>query len=518
MADPAEQLQRGLADQYRIERELGRGGMATVYLAQDLRHDRPVALKVLHPELAATLGPERFKREIKLAARLQHPHILTVYDSGEAAGLLWYTMAYVEGESLRARLQRETQLPVDEAVRITLEAAQALQYAHDHGAIHRDIKPDNLLLTREGHTFLADFGIGRPLDQVAAGAPITATGVMVGTPAYIAPEQASGHRELDGRADVYSLGVVLYELLAGEPPFTGPTTQAILTRRFTETPRPLHLVRETVPEFVERAVMKALARTPADRFQTAAEFAHALVTPEITTPPQVTAKLSTAVPQRGRRMAGPAISVAILVLASTGLYLWQESRPKAEVTDRMPAKPAASDPAKAAKSVAVLPLVNVGGDPTEEYFSDGMTDELTSALGKIPGLRVAARSSAFTFKGKTADAREVGEKLRVATVLEGSVRRAGQRLRVTAQLVNATDGLALWSETYERELKDVFDVQDDIARSIVRALQLRLGGDDTARLAGPRTESLEAHDLYLRGRFYYIKYTEPDLRRGVVVC
>ena len=235
MADLREQLARGLADRYRLERELGRGGMATVYLAQDLKHDRPVALKVLLPELAASLGPDRFQREIRLAARLQHPHILTVHDSGETAGQLWFTMPFVEGESLRDRLRRERQLPVEDALRITREAAQALQYAHDHGVVHRDIKPENLLLTKDGNTLVADFGIAR---AVAGDEHLTQTGMSVGTPAYMSPEQASGDKALDARTDIYSLGAVLYEMLAGEPPFTGPTAQAIIAKRFTgEVPR-----------------------------------------------------------------------------------------------------------------------------------------------------------------------------------------------------------------------------------------------------------------------------------------
>jgi serine/threonine protein kinase len=426
MTNLLDTLSAALRDRYRIERELGRGGMATVYLAHDLRHDRPVALKVLHPELAATLGPERFQREIKLAARLQHPHILTVYDSGETSGRLWYTMPYVEGESLRARLQRERQLPVDEAVRITCEAAQALQYAHDHGAIHRDIKPDNLLLTREGHTFGADFGIGRPLNEFAPGDPLTETGVVVGTPAYIAPEQAAGHRELDGRVDVYSLAVVLYELLAGEPPFTGPTTQAILTRRFTETPRPLRLVRETVPETVDHAIMKALARTPADRFPTAAEFARALVTPETTTPPQVTVRSSTPVRQRPRRMV-PAVAFGLLVLASTGLYLWQQNRHKAEGINPGP------------KRLAVLPFENLG-QPQDGYFADGMTDEVRGKLASLPGLQVTARSSSSQYKQTTKSPQQIGRELGVQYLLTGTVRwekatGGPSRVRVSPELV-----------------------------------------------------------------------------------
>ncbi|HEU4525142.1 MAG TPA: serine/threonine-protein kinase, partial [Gemmatimonadales bacterium] len=266
MDDQVTALREGLRDRYVFDRQLGRGGMATVYLAQDLRHDRPVALKVLHPELAASMGPERFQREIRLAARLQHPHILTVHDSGEITTpgrtpVLWFTMPYVEGESLRDRLRRERQLPVDDALRIIREAAQALQYAHDHGVIHRDIKPENLLLTRDGSTLVADFGIARALGG-ESDARLTETGLSVGTPAYMSPEQAAGDRGVDARTDVYSLGAVLYEMLAGEPPYTGATTQALIVKRLTEPAPSVRAVRSSVPESVDQAMRKALAAVP----------------------------------------------------------------------------------------------------------------------------------------------------------------------------------------------------------------------------------------------------------------
>jgi serine/threonine protein kinase len=272
-ADPAA-LFVTLKDRYALERELGRGGMATVYLARDLRYDRLVALKVLHTELAQSLGPERFQREIMFAARLQHPHILTVLDSGDAAGQLWFTMPFVEGESLRERVRRERQLPAEDAVQIGHAAALAMEYAHQHGVIHRDIKPENILLTRDGSTLVADFGIARALGS--AESQLTETGVVVGTPAYMSPEQAGGDPHLDARTDIYSLGCVLYEMLAGEPPFTGATIQALLVRRLTETPRSIRDVRQTVSPALEQAVFKALARAPADRFATAAQLAQAL--------------------------------------------------------------------------------------------------------------------------------------------------------------------------------------------------------------------------------------------------
>jgi serine/threonine protein kinase len=288
-------LRDALAGRYAFERELGRGGMAVVYLVQDLRHDRPVALKVLLPALAATLGPERFQREIHFAARLQHPHTLTVLDSGEAAGQLWFTMPFVEGESLRDRLRRERQLPVDDALRIASEAARALDYAHQHGVVHRDIKPENVMLTSDGSTLVADFGIARALSGDDG---LTQTGFAVGTPAYMSPEQAAGDKTIDARTDVYSLASVLYEMFAGEPPFTGPTAQAIAAKRLTEAPPSMRATRPTVPAAVDDAIRKALAPVAADRFATAAQFAQAL---HVTSSGVTTAAAPSAVPGGRRR-------------------------------------------------------------------------------------------------------------------------------------------------------------------------------------------------------------------------
>jgi len=306
-----EGVRDALADRYTFERGLGRGGMATVYLAQDLRHDRPVALKILLPELAAVLGPERFQREIRFAARLQHPHILTVLDSGEAAGQLWFTMPYVEGESLRDRLRRERQLPVDDALRITIEAARALDYAHHHGIIHRDIKPENLLLTEDGSTLVADFGIARALGGDHS---LTQTGLAIGTPAYMSPEQASGDKTVDARTDLYSLSAVLYEMLAGEAPWTGPTPQAIIARRFTEPVPSVRNMRPTVPEGVDQAIRKALSPVAADRFAGAGQFVQALQPSSTAAPAPSVSTAPTAPTVSSVSPARPRIPVAALTL------------------------------------------------------------------------------------------------------------------------------------------------------------------------------------------------------------
>ncbi len=461
-AEQLDRLRAALTDRYRVERELGRGGMAAVYLAEDVKHHRKVALKVVRPEVAQALGAERFLREIEIAAPLHHPHILPLYDSGEAAGSLYYVMPFVEGESLRERLNREKQLPLDDALQITREAADALSYAHGLAIVHRDIKPENILL-EAGHAVVSDFGIARAV-SAAGGEGLTQTGIALGTPAYMSPEQAAGEPTIDGRSDIYSLGCVLFEMLTGRAPFTGATPQAMLVRRLTEPAPELRAVRETVPEAVERAVHKALARLPADRFATAAQLADAL-------------RASST--EAGAEPSGPL------------LVRGRAVRPR-RVTR---------------KSIAVLPFVNMSPEKENEYFSDGMTEELISALSKIEGVHIASRTSVFALKGKEQDVRKIGEALGVSTVLEGSVRRAGEKLRITAQLVDTRDGYHLWSETYEREMKDVFVIQDDISRAIVNALQLKLRGRKHAPLIKRHTQNLQAYHLYLQGRHFWDRRT-----------
>jgi len=455
-----ERLSNGLDSRYTVERQLGEGGMAVVFLAHDAKHDRRVAVKVLRPEISAEIGAERFLREIKLAAGLTHPHILPVYDSGEADGLLFYVMPNMEGSSLRERLDRERQLPLDESLRITSEVAAALDYAHRHSVIHRDIKPENILL-HEGNAMVADFGIGKALSKNRS---ITQTGMSVGTPSYMSPEQASGDIEVDGRSDLYSLGCVLYEMLTGEPPFTGPSAQAIIAKRFV-SPIPKVKVSRDVPDALDAAISRALARTPADRFSTAADFA-----------------------ERLRQ-----------VMADGGgsPHRTPESQKSAGVR----------------KAIAVMPFTNMSADPENEYFSDGMTEEIINAIGKVPGLQVASRSSSFAFKGKQVDLREVGEKLGVGSILEGSVRKIGNKIRITAQLVNVESGYHLWSDNYNRQLEDVFAIQEEIARAIVEALKLRLGSE-SEQLVVP-AKNLDAYNLYLKGRFFYHRGGEGALRKSI---
>jgi serine/threonine-protein kinase len=476
-----ETLRAALAGRYDIQRELGRGGMATVYLAHDVNHDRPVALKVVLPELAASIGTERFQREIKLAARLQHPHILSVYDSGEAAGQLWFTMPFVEGETLRDRLVRETQLPVEEAVRIVREAALALDYAHRHGVVHRDIKPENILLS-DGQALVADFGIAR---AVGAEGSLTQTGMAVGTPAYMSPEQASGERGIDGRADVYALGAVLYELLAGEPPFTGPSAQAIITRALTETPRPLSAVRPAVTASLQAAVTKALARTPADRFSTASEFAKALgaTSGEVAVTSTSTAATPAAPRTRWGRLVVPIAALAIAAAFGLGYLLRRSSGGNA-------------------RRIAVLPFENQGA-AEDDYFADGVTDEVRSKLAGIPGLQVTARASTSQYRKSAKSPREIGKELEVDYLLTGTVRwsKGGgtSRVRVNPELIQVSNASEKWSAPFEAELSDVFKVQSDIAGKVASALDLALGENDRRRLDDRPTKSLDAYDAYLKG-------------------
>jgi eukaryotic-like serine/threonine-protein kinase len=493
MPDPVATLREALRERYAFERELGRGGMATVYLASDLRHDRPVALKVLHPELANTLGPDRFLREIRLAARLQHPHILTVHDSGETAGQLWFTMPFVEGESLRQRLTREKQLPVEDALRIAREAADALAYAHEHGVIHRDIKPENILLTT-GHALVADFGIARALAQGEAAERLTETGMTLGTPAYMSPEQAAGERTLDPRSDIYSLACVLWEMLAGEPPFSAPTVQAMIARRFTETPRPLRLVRETVPESVEQAVAKALARSAADRFANAAEFARALEL-NARTPTHVTpaAPVPASPATVSRRRHFPTVTAALLVGFLLGLGV---------LVGWLRTHGASSGDAEGPRRLAVLPFENLGA-ADDEYFADGVTDEVRGKLASLPGLQVTARSSSGQYKKTDKSPAEIGRELGVDYLLTGTVRwekgAGGNRVRVSPELIQVSTVSTRWQQSFDAALSDVFQVQADIAGRVAGALNLALEAPSQEVVAERPTQNLAAYDAYLKG-------------------
>jgi len=482
--------------------------MGAVYLARDLKHDRPVALKVLLPELTSSVGPDRFQREIKLAARLQHPHILTVHDSGETAGQLWFTMPYVEGESLRDRLRRDRQLPLEEALRITREAAQALQYAHDHGVVHRDIKPENLLLTRDGSTLVADFGIAR---TVEGDEHVTKTGISLGTPAYMSPEQASAEQTVDARSDVYSLGAVLYEMLAGEPPYTGSSLVAIVTKWLTGPVPSVRAVRPEVPESVDQSIQRALAQSAEDRLPTMAEFVRMLQgAPSGYTPLATPAITPVAAAAGRRRVPAAVVALALGALLAGAFLAWRHAREESRTRPKV---------------LAVLPFENLG-DSADAYFADGATEAVRGKLSRVAGLEVIARGSCNQYRRTTKAPQEIARDLGADYLLTATVRwdkAAGRpsRVRVTPELVDASSGHAprtLWQEPFDAALTDVFQVQADIAGKVVGALDVALGDSARQELATKPTANLAAYDAFLKGEAAsqdMAAVDPPSLRRAI---
>jgi serine/threonine-protein kinase len=489
-------LSAALADRYRIERELGRGGMATVYLAEDLRHRRKVAIKVLHPDLAQSLGAERFVREIETTANLRHPHILPLYDSGalpshpagaepragdaEGPSYLFYVMPVVEGESLRERLTREKQLPIEMALSITREVADALGYAHSRGVVHRDIKPENILL-ENGHAVVADFGIARAL-SAAGGDHLTQTGTAIGTPRYMSPEQAAGEHDVDGRSDLYSLGCVLYEMLGGQPPFTGPTAEVIARQHLVTEAAPITNLRPTVPPEVAGALARTLAKNPADRFNPAAQFVHALTAPSL-----ATAIRRVAAPSRASRARIPILAAAALgvaALAWVGGRMWGRGRTIA--------------PSQAIQRIAVLPMDNQTGDTAQRFFADGMTREVIGVLSDV-GVRVLGHRAVAAYRGSTLSVTQIAKELGVDAIVAGAVTRAGDVVQVSAELTDPRTGEALWSRTFSRPAADVIGLQRDMAGEIARGISARLSPEQSQALSVARSVNPRAYTQYLLG-------------------
>jgi eukaryotic-like serine/threonine-protein kinase len=480
-----------LRDRYLLERELGHGGMATVYLARDLRHERLVALKVLRSDLAAALGPERFEREIRLAGGLQHPHILTVLDSGAAAGRLWFTMPYIEGESLRARLEREGQLPLNEAVQLASEVADALDWAHRHGVVHRDIKPENILVAG-AHALVADFGIARSLGEGEV-ARLTETGIVVGTPAYMSPEQASGERALDGRTDLYSLACVLYEMLAGEPPYTGPTAHAVIARRLGDPVPSVRRIRESVPPALDAALTRALAKTPVDRFATGAELAAALRS-------GLTASL--AVVTRRPVSRSVAAAAAAVLIAGAGAYL-------------LGRRPAATGPPNGPIALAVLPFRTVGASGDSGVLAIGIPDAIITRLASVSRIRLRPTSAILRYAGQDTDPREAGRALAVEYLLAGTVQSAGSRLRVTVQLLRSNDASPLWGAHYDLARQDLLTLQDSIAERVSSALSIRMSRTEHERLYRRYTSNAAAYEAYLEGRTHLAHSSEQGTAAAI---
>jgi eukaryotic-like serine/threonine-protein kinase len=507
-----------LADRYEIGRCIGRGGMATVYRAHDRKHGRAVAVKFLDPELAQSIGADRFLREIDIAARLTHPHILPLHDSGEADGLLFYVMPYVEGESLRERLDRERQLPLEEAVRIACETASALEHAHRAGILHRDIKPENILLA-DGHAIVADFGIARGLDRGAT-ERLTSTGLVVGTPAYMSPEQAGADPVLDARSDLYGLACVLYEMLAGEPPFTGPTAHAIIAKRLAGPPPRIRTVRASVPEALEDVLLRALDPVPADRYASVAAFRQALAGCARDEPRRR--------PRRRRSLRVAALGAPLVAVAAvSGVWML-----------RAPA-PTALTPT----TLAILPLANLTPDPEHAYLAEGLTDALIGDLTGVRGVRVISRSSVMRFasagmggmggmmsEGRAedmdaadAEARpaagmsrppalsvaEIARELDADRIVQGSLSRAGDSVTVSISLLRSDPVQTVWTGRYVRHVRELFALQRDVVGGIIGALG-DPGREREVLATATRVYVPAAHESYLRGAYFQAHWRLPQ--------
>ena len=488
-------LAAALADRYRLDRQLGQGGMATVYLAHDLRHGRSVALKVLRPELAAALGPERFLREIAITAQLEHPHIVPLLDSGEAAGFLYYTMPFVAGETLRQRLDREKQLPLGDAIAICGEVADALSYAHGKGVLHRDIKPENILLSG-GHARVMDFGIARAV-TAAGGMSLTETGIVLGTPAYLSPEQVAGDRELDGRSDLYGLGCVVHEMLAGQAPFRGPTMESLALQHLTAPAPPVTQFRPAVPQGISSAIQRALAKAPADRFDSVARFAEAIARAGTAT--------ESGTPRSNAKSKGRWIAAAAGVTIVAGA-IWLR-------------RPSTAAPAEA-PSVAVLPFRNLGA-PDDEYFADGITEEISARLSKISGLVVISRGSARQYKNSTRAVQDIARELGVRYVLAGTVRTdrradgTGQ-VRVAPQLIRVEGTTDLPMDAYTSGLTpgEIFATQSRIAERVAAALDVTLLSREQQTVRRGATVDPQAYEAYLLGRYQLNRSTSRGIEEA----
>jgi serine/threonine-protein kinase len=487
VTDPLESLRMALEGRYAVERLIGQGGMATVYLARDTRHNRPVAIKVLRPELAASIGADRFLREIQVAAHLQHPHILALYDSGEASGFLYYVMPFIEGESLRARLDREEQLSLPEAVQLTCEVADALHYAHARRIVHRDIKPENILI-QEGHALVADFGIARALSQ-ASDEKLTETGMAVGTPHYMSPEQALGGDHIDGRSDQYSLGCVVYEMLVGQPPFDGPNPMAILARHSMEGVPSLQVVRNSIPDELEDAIMRALEKTPADRFSSVKEFADALAEADLgpsarrtssrsvravrrSTPPGLQSPVQ---PRRWSARFWALSAAALVILSGVAWGAWRALQPPVAA-----AGAGGLDPHR----VAVLYFKDVGGKDSLTYLADGLTEGLIDELGEVQTLDVISKNGVSAYRSDSVGRDSIARALRAGTLVQGSVEQDGGKVRVTMRLVDGGSGAEFQRASFEQPASNLLAIKDTLSRQVAGLIRQRLG--EEIKLRGQR--------------------------------
>lgn len=491
-------LQAALGAAYTLDRELGGGGMSRVFLANEARLGRKVVIKVLSPELAAGVSGERFEREIRVAAQLAHPSIVPLLAAGDANGLPFYTMPFVEGESLRALLVAKGPLSLHEIAEILRDIARALAYAHERGIVHRDIKPENVLLA-SGAAVVTDFGIAKAISASrtdAGEATLTHAGTSIGTPSYMAPEQALGDPATDARADIYAFGCVAFELLTGASPFHGRPIHKLLAAHMSERPPEVTSLRPDCPPSLAEFVMRCLEKDPDQRPQSALEVLPALET--VTTPSSGRDEkiIATPSPEKRSRLRALAIPAIVVITAAALITAWRAGR-----------APDSSTASTGLRSVAVLPFSIADGDTANAYFAGGISEELATSLSKVAGLRVVARNSSFRSSGRQVDEHEAGKVLNVDALLTGSVRRSGPQMRVNARLIAVKDESLLWSDQFDREVKDVFAVQDEITRAIITAIRGHLGTpnrgmDSGAVLAGnPGTSNLDAHDLYMRAQF-----------------
>jgi len=496
-----ELLQRTLGPNFTILRELAGAGMSLVFVARDEKLGRDIVIKILMPELAATLNIERFTREIQLVAKLQQANIVPVITAGTVGSLPYYSMPFIEGLTLRQRMQLEPTPRLSESVRILGDIARALEYAHNHGVVHRDIKPENVLLSG-GTAVVTDFGIAKAINAAQTKAlnhTLTGAGTSLGTPGYMAPEQAAGD-QVDVRADIYAWGVVAYELVTGMHPFTDKkTAQQLIAAQISEKPRPMYEARGDVPEPIASLIMRAMEKDPADRPQSAAELVKTLDDAgAITTRP------------RSLRIASILLlSLAILLVA--WIFLRQP------ITSLVRRFAGSGDDPPVISTLAVLPFTNNSGNTQDEYFSDGMTDELARALSLVPRLRIASRTSSYAFKGKAVRAQEIAHALNVGGLVEGTVRRAGNRLRITAQLTDAKSGMVVWNDRFERSADSVFEVQDELTKAIVTELTPTLRGKKAGDVAADSRGTTDpvAYDLYLRGRFEWNERTIGSIKEAI---
>ena len=495
MRELTKRLNEALAGQYRVERELGRGGAAIIYLAHDLKHDRKVALKVLRPDLALALGPDRFLREIQIAAKLSHPHILPVHDSGSSQGFLYFVMPFVDGESLRERLEREGQLELPDVVALMHDLLDSLQHAHERGIVHRDIKPGNVMISGR-HALVMDFGVAKAVRAAARVEDDDSQGVVLGTPTYMAPEQASADPNIDHRADIYAVGAMAYEMLTGRPPFQGSTAQAVLAAHVTQSPTPVAELRPDTPPMLSYMVMRCLEKDPQQRFDSAEQAAQVLETlvPRMSTSREsfdTTAVSLQPVARQRRRRRWVAVGGVLGLAAIIGTVM---VRGPMEVS-------AAGRPV-----IVVLPFENLGS-PEDEFFASGITDAITARLASLGSLGVISRTSAMQYSSRQHTTREIANDLRVDYILEGTIQRerpgdTASRVRIIPQLIRVSDDTHLWASVYDEEMTEVFRLQSDIAERVARALDIALLDPQRESIERRQTDNLQAYELYLRGHDY----------------